>query len=53
MQPQKYERTTDFTERDGDDTDHASINAEFDAAAPAPGRPKTYKKSNKTSQIFD
>lgn len=33
MQPQKYERTTDFTERDGDDTDHASINAEFDAAA--------------------
>ena len=33
MQPQQYERTTDFTERDGDDTDHASINAEFDAAA--------------------
>jgi hypothetical protein len=33
MQPQQYERTTDFTERDGDDTDHASINAELDAAA--------------------
>lgn len=33
MQPQKYERTTDFTERDGDDTDHAAINEEFDAAA--------------------
>ncbi len=33
MQPQKYERSVDFTERDGDDTDHSSINAEFDAAA--------------------
>lgn len=33
MQPQKYERTTDFTERDGDDTDHTAINEEFDAAA--------------------
>lgn len=27
------QRTTDFTDRDGDDTDHSSINAEFDAVA--------------------
>lgn len=33
MQPQAYERQIDFTERDGDDTDHAGINQEFDAAA--------------------
>lgn len=33
MQPQKYERITDFTEREGDDTDHSALNDEFDAAA--------------------
>lgn len=33
MQPQEYERQIDFTERDGDDTDHSGINQEFDAAA--------------------
>lgn len=33
MQPQKYERSTDFTERDGSDTDHSAVNQEFDAAA--------------------
>ena len=32
-QAQKYERTIDFTDRDGDDTDHTGINSEFDAAA--------------------
>ena len=32
-QPQEYSRDTDFTERDGDDTDHAALNAELDAAA--------------------
>ena len=32
-QPQAYNRETDFTERDGDDTNHAGINAELDAAA--------------------
>lgn len=32
-QPQAYERQTDFTERDGDDTDHAALNQELDAAA--------------------
>jgi len=32
-QPQPYNRTVDFTQRDGDDTDHAGINAEFDAVA--------------------
>lgn len=33
MQPQEYERLTDFTERDGDDTDHSALNQEFDSAA--------------------
>lgn len=33
MQPQQYERTTDFTERDGDDTNHSALNEELDAAA--------------------
>ena len=33
MQPQAYQRTNDFTERTGDDTDHSAINQEFDAAA--------------------
>lgn len=33
MQPQIYERQTDFTERSGDDTDHSALNQEFDAAA--------------------
>lgn len=32
-QPPAYERQTDFTERDGDDTDHAALNQELDAAA--------------------
>lgn len=32
-QPQQYEREVDFTERDGDDTNHAAINSELDAAA--------------------
>ncbi len=32
-QPQSYNRDTDFTERDGDDTNHAGLNQEFDAAA--------------------
>ncbi len=32
-QPQEYSRDTDFTEREGDDTDHAALNAELDAAA--------------------
>lgn len=32
-QPQAYNRQTDFTEREGDDTDHAALNAELDAAA--------------------
>lgn len=32
-QPQAYNRETDFTDRDGDDTDHAGINSELDAAA--------------------
>lgn len=32
-QPQAYERVTDFTERDGDDTDHPALNQEFDQAA--------------------
>lgn len=32
-QPQAYDRTVDFTQRDGDDTDHGGINAELDAAA--------------------
>lgn len=30
-QAQKYERNIDFTDRDGNDTDHAGLNAEFDA----------------------
>lgn len=33
MQPQKYERSVDFTQYEGDETDHAAINAELDAAA--------------------
>lgn len=32
-QPPQYERTIDFTERDGDDTDHPALNQELDAAA--------------------
>lgn len=32
-QPQAYNRETDFTERDGDDTNHPGINTELDAAA--------------------
>jgi len=32
-QPQAYNRDIDFTDRDGDDTNHAGINAELDAAA--------------------
>lgn len=32
-QPQPYDRSIDFTDRDGDDTDHAGLNAELDAAA--------------------
>ncbi len=32
-QPPQYERTIDFTERDGDDTDHPGLNQELDAAA--------------------
>lgn len=32
-QPQEYQREYDFTERDGDDTNHAEINAELDGAA--------------------
>ena len=30
MQPPRYERTKDFTEDYGDNTDHAALNAEFD-----------------------
>ena len=33
MQPQAYNRETDFTDRTGDDTDNSAINTEFDAAA--------------------
>lgn len=33
MQPQAYNRETDFTERTGDDTDNGAINTELDAAA--------------------
>lgn len=33
MQPQAYNRNTDFTERTGDDTEHSAINNELDAAA--------------------
>lgn len=33
MQPQAYNRETDFTDRTGDDTDHSAINTELDAAA--------------------
>jgi hypothetical protein len=33
MQPQAYNRETDFTDRTGDDTDNSAINAELDAAA--------------------
>lgn len=32
-QPQAYNRTVDFTQRDGDDTDHPALNQELDAAA--------------------
>ena len=32
-QPQAYQRVTDFSERDGDDTDHPALNQEFDGAA--------------------
>ena len=32
-QPQAYNRTADFTEQDGDATDHVAINVELDAAA--------------------
>lgn len=32
-QPQEYERREDFTDRDGDDTNHAALNDELDAAA--------------------
>lgn len=32
-QPQAFERQTDFTERDGDDTDHPALNQELDAVA--------------------
>jgi hypothetical protein len=32
-QPQPYSRTVDFSQRDGNNTDHNAINAEFDAAA--------------------
>jgi hypothetical protein len=32
-QPQPYSRTTDFAQRDGNDTDHNAINQEFDGAA--------------------
>jgi hypothetical protein len=32
-QPQEFTRTIDFTERDGDDTNHSALNEEFDAAA--------------------
>lgn len=32
-QPQAYNREVDFTERDGDDTNHTGINTELDAAA--------------------
>ena len=32
-QPQAYDRATDFTDREGDDTNHAALNAELDAAA--------------------
>lgn len=32
-QPQAYERLTDFSERDGDDTDHPALNQELDQAA--------------------
>ena len=33
MQPQAYNRATDFTDRTGDDTDNSAINFELDAAA--------------------
>jgi hypothetical protein len=33
MQPQAYNRATDFTDRTGDDTDNSAINLELDAAA--------------------
>lgn len=33
MQPQAYNRETDFTDRTGDDTDNSAINLELDAAA--------------------
>ena len=32
-QPPAYNRTADFTQRDGNDTDHAALNAELDGAA--------------------
>lgn len=32
-QPQAYNRTADFTQQTGDETNHAGLNAEFDAAA--------------------
>jgi len=32
-QPQAYNREVDFTERDGDDTNHSGVNTELDAAA--------------------
>lgn len=32
-QPPQYQRQVDFTDRDGDDTNHAGINAELDAVA--------------------
>jgi hypothetical protein len=32
-QPQPYSRTVDFSQRDGNNTDHNAINAEFDASA--------------------
>lgn len=33
MQPQAYNRETDFTDRTGDDADNGAINTELDAAA--------------------
>lgn len=33
MQAPAYNRTTDFASRDGDETDHAALNAELDGAA--------------------
>lgn len=32
-QPAEYNRRKDFTDQDGDDTDHSALNQEFDAAA--------------------